>query len=202
MRKLRNPANASNSMRRILILSSLLLLVAPGSLLQARQLVGKGDVAVIPLSGEISGSLAAFVRRTAKEAEMAGASAIIFEMNTYGGRLDAAEEISNVLNKTTIPTYTFINSNAGSAGAILALATRYIYMAPVSAIGAAAPILPTGEDLPATAKDKAISYWCALIRSSASRNAHNPDIGEAFMNKEKEVKIGERVIHPKGTLLT
>src|SRR5437870_45252 len=75
-------------------------------------------------------------------------------------------------------------------------------MAPVSAIGAAAPVLPTGEDLPATERDKTISYWSALIRSSAVKNGHNPDVGEAFMNKDKEVKIGNRVIHPKGTVLT
>jgi hypothetical protein len=31
------------------------------------------------------------------------------------------------------------------------------------------------------------------------RNGHNPDIGEAFMTKEKEVKIGDRVVHPKGS---
>jgi membrane-bound serine protease (ClpP class) len=75
-------------------------------------------------------------------------------------------------------------------------------MAPVSAIGAAAPILSTGEDLPPTEKEKTISYWSALVRSTALRNEHNPDIGEAFMNKDKEVKIGDRVIHPKGSLLT
>ncbi len=75
-------------------------------------------------------------------------------------------------------------------------------MAPVSAIGAAAPILSTGEDLPPTAKEKTVSFWSALVRSNALRNGHNPDIGEAFMNKEKEVKIGDRVLHPKGTLLT
>jgi membrane-bound serine protease (ClpP class) len=108
----------------------------------------------------------------------------------------------NAFNQTKIPTYTFINTNAGSAGAIIADATQHIYMAPVSAIGAAAPVLPTGEDLPATEREKTISYWSALIRSTAIRNKHNPDIGEAFMNKDKEVKIGERVIHPKGTLLT
>src|SRR6202011_77294 len=39
-------------------------------------------------------------------------------------------------------------------------------------------------------------------RGSALKNGHNPDIGEAFMNKDKEVKIGDRVIHAKGTLLT
>jgi membrane-bound serine protease (ClpP class) len=75
-------------------------------------------------------------------------------------------------------------------------------MAPVSAIGAAAPILSTGEDLPSTAKEKTISYWSALIRGSAIKNGHNPDLAEAFMNKEKEVKIGDRVVHPKGAVLT
>jgi membrane-bound serine protease (ClpP class) len=168
----------------------------------ARDLIHKGDVVVVPLRGEVSPSLLMFLRRAEKAAENNGAAAIIFEMNTYGGRLDTAEEITSVLNHATIPTYTFINSNAGSAGSLIALATQHIYMAPVSAIGAAAPVLPTGEDLPATEREKTISYWSALIRSTAIRNKHNPDIGEAFMNKDKEVKIGNRVIHPKGTLLT
>src|SRR5205823_3678423 len=69
-------------------------------------------------------------------------------------------------------------------------------------IGAAAPILSTGEDLPATAKEKTISYWSALIRGSAIKNGHNPDVAEAFMNKDKEVEIGDRVVHPKGAILT
>jgi membrane-bound serine protease (ClpP class) len=169
---------------------------------QAREVIHKGDVVVVPLRGEISPSLLMFLRRAEKAAESSGASAIIFEMNTYGGRLDSAEEITSALNHATIPTYTFINSNAGSAGSLIALATQHIYMAPVSAIGAAAPVLPTGEDLPLTQREKTISYWSALIRSSAMKNGHNPDVGEAFMNKEKEVKVGDRVIHPKGTLLT
>ena len=189
-------------MRRILLVCAFIVMGGPLGDLWAREIVHKGDIVVVPLTGEISRSLATFIRRAEKEAEKNGASAIIFEMNTYGGRLDAAEEITNVLNRATLPTYTFINTNAGSAGSILALATRFIYMAPVSAIGAAAPVLSTGEDLPATERDKTISYWSALIRSSATRNGHNPDIGEAFMNKEKEVKIGERMVHAKGTLLT
>src|SRR5207245_745750 len=168
----------------------------------AREVIHKGDVVVVPLRGEISPSLLMFLRRAEKAAESSGATAIIFEMNTYGGRLDAAEEITAVLNHATIPTYTFINTNAGSAGSLIALATQHIYMAPVSAIGAAAPVLPTGEDLPLTEREKTISYWSALIRSSAAKNGHNPDVGEAFMNKDKEVKIGDRLIHPKGTLLT
>ncbi|MEP6937799.1 MAG: hypothetical protein ABI871_06995 [Chthoniobacterales bacterium] len=162
----------------------------------------KGDVVIVPLRGEVSPPLLLFLRRAVKAAENAGASAIVFEMNTYGGRLDTAEEITIALNHSTIPTYTFVNTNAGSAGALIALATRHIFMAPVSAIGAAAPVLGTGEDLPSTQRDKTISYWSALSRGSAMRNGHNPDIGEAFINKEKEVKIGDRVVHARGSLLS
>jgi len=186
---------------RLSILAMICCLAQAG-IAQALEVVHKGDVVVVPLHGEISPSLLMFLRRAEKVAESNGASAIIFEMNTYGGRLDAAEEITSALNHATVPTYTFINSNAGSAGSLIALATQHIYMAPVSAIGAAAPVLPTGEDLPLTEREKTISYWAALIRSSAIKNGHNPDVGEAFMNKDKEVKIGDRVIHPKGTVLT
>src|ERR1700738_5219827 len=184
---------------------SILGLIAMSAIVQnvcARDVIHRGDVVVVPLRGEISPSLLMFLRRAEKLAETNSASAIIFEMNTYGGRLDAAEEITSVLNHAKIPTYKVINTNAGSAGSLIALATQHIYMAPVSAIGSAAPVLPTGEDLPLTEREKTISYWSALIRGSAMKNGHNPDVGEAFMNKEKEVKIGDRVVHPKGTLLT
>src|SRR5437016_5768127 len=186
--------------RAIAIAAALFLVVPPS--IQGREAIHKGDVAVVPLRGDVAPSLLAFLRRAVKTAESNEASAIIFEMNTYGGRLDTAADIVNALNQTKIPTYTFINTNAGSAGAVIAIATQHIFMASVSAIGAAAPILPTGEDLPATAKEKTISYWSALIRSSAIKNGHNPDIAEAFMNREKEVKIGDRVVHPKGAVLT
>src|SRR5262249_13015943 len=198
---LRSVERLSKTMKKLLVL----ILIAALSTLEishAREVVHKGDVVVVPINGEISPSLLTFLRRALKDGKNRGGRRIFFEMNTSGGRLDSAEEITSALNHATIPTYTFINSNAGSAGALIALATQHIYMAPVSAIGAAAPVLPTGEDLPLTAREKTISYWSALIRGSALKNGHNPDIGEAFMNKEKEVKIGERVIHPKGALLS
>src|ERR1700747_3643552 len=168
----------------------------------ARETIHKGDVVVVPVHGEVAPSLLTFLRRAVKTAESNDASAIVFDMNTYGGRLDTATEIVNALNQIKIPTYTLINTNAGSAGALIAVASQHVYMAPVSAIGAAAPILSTGEDLPATAKEKTISYWSALVRGSALKNGHNPDLAEAFMNKDKEVKIGDRVVHSKGAILT
>jgi membrane-bound serine protease (ClpP class) len=185
--------------RPLLLVLTLAALAQPAG---AREIVRKGDTVVVALNGEVAPAMHLFLRRAIKAAENAGAGAIVIEMNTYGGRLDAAADICGALNRTTVPTYTFINTNAGSAGSLIALATRHIYMSPVSAIGAAAPILASGAELNATEKDKTLSYWSALVRSSATRNGHNPDIGEAFMDKEKEVKIGDRVVHAKGTLLT
>jgi membrane-bound serine protease (ClpP class) len=181
---------------------SITIFIATAITAHAGEAIHKGDLVVVPVHGEIAPSLLTFLRRAVKTSESNEATAIIFDMNTYGGRLDTASEIVSALNQIKIPTYTFIDTNAGSAGALIATATQHIYMAPVSAIGAAAPVLSSGEDLPATAKEKTISYWSALIRGSATKNGHNPDVAEAFMNKDKEVKIGARVVHPKGAVLT
>jgi membrane-bound serine protease (ClpP class) len=59
-----------------------------------------------------------------------------------------------------------------------------------------------GQDLPQTITEKIVSYFSGYFRSAAERNGHNPDIAEAFINKEKEVKIGDTVLHAKGSLLT
>lgn len=189
----------TNAMR---VLFSFFLLVSTLRLSDAREIIEKGDVVTVPLAGEIAPAGMLFLRRGLKAAETGGAAAVIIEMNTFGGRLDTAEQITAVLSRAKIPVYTFVNSNAGSAGSLIALATPHIYMAPVSAIGAAAPVLANGADLPSTERDKTVSYWSALIRSSAAKNGHNPDLGEAFISKDKEVKIGDRIVHAKGSLLT
>src|ERR1039458_5571396 len=103
---------------RLSVLATVFLLIASVTT-NARDIIHKGDIVVVPLSGEVSPSLLMFLRREVKAAESSGAGAIILEMNTYGGRLDSAEEMTSVLNHATIPTYTFINSNAGSAGALI-----------------------------------------------------------------------------------
>src|ERR1700677_2262212 len=161
-----------------------------------------GDVVVIPVKGEISPAEFFFLRRALKDAEEKNASAVILDMDTYGGRLDSAADMVEALSKVNVATYTYIDTNAGSAGALISLSTKKIYMAPVSAIGAAAPVTGEGEDLPTTMSDKVMSYFTAYYRSVATRNGYNPDIAEAFMNKEKEVKIGDQVIHTKGSVLS
>ena len=161
-----------------------------------------GPVFVLPVKGEINQAQFLFLRRGIKQAETGGAAAIILDLDTYGGRLDATADIQKALLRARVPTFAYVNPNAGSAGALIAIATKHIYMAPVSAIGAAAPVGGDGQDLPKTMREKSVSYFGSYARAVAERNGHNPDVAEAFMNSDKEVKIGDEVINPKGTLLT
>jgi membrane-bound serine protease (ClpP class) len=162
----------------------------------------KGAVVVVPLSGQVSDAQTALLRRTLKQAETDKAAAYVIEMDTPGGSLSAAVDILQLLLKARIPTYTWVNTNAGSAGALIALATDHIYMAPVSAIGAAAVVGGQGEEIPATMGAKVTSYYSGYFRSAAQAKGRNPELAEAFMDKEKEFKIGTEVISAKGSLLT
>lgn len=161
-----------------------------------------GELVVIPVKGEISAARFFFLRRALKEAQRDEAKAVLLDMDTYGGDLAACVKIQEALAQAKMRTLTYINPNAGSAGALIAISTREIYMAPISAIGAAAPVLPGGQEIAETLRDKSISFYSNYFASVAKANGHNPDIAEAFINKNKEVKIGGQVIHEKGSVLT
>lgn len=116
--------------------------------------------------------------------------------------MSSALDILDLLQKSTIPIFTYVNDDAGSAGALIALGSKNIYMAPVSAIGAAAPVMEGGQDVPETMNQKIVSYYSGYFRSAAEKNGYNPLIAQAFIDKDTEVKIGQTVINPKGKLLT
>lgn len=172
---------------------------------EVRKLEGalpEGAVVVIPLKGEVSKAQFFFLRRILKAGEAANASAFILDMDTPGGELGAGVDILQALLKVKAPTITYVNPNAGSAGALIALGTKQIWMAPVSAIGAAAPVMGTGQEIPETLNAKIVSYYSGYFRSAADSNDHNPELAEAFINKEKEVKVGGKTVNEKGELLT
>ncbi len=160
-----------------------------------------GPVFVVPLKTEVSEAQFFFLRRALKNAEMQHASAFVIDMETYGGDVKAAIDNMEALLRTTVPTYTFVNPRAISAGALIAVATQKIYMAPGSVIGAAAPVAGDGGDLSKTMKDKVVASLSAMARSAAQKNAHNAEVAEAFIDKKKEVKIGDIVINRSDSLL-
>ncbi len=185
-------------MRRVLYLLVLLLSGLTGfSAAPAR-----AEVVVVPLEGEIGKAQFIFLRRALKEAAREKASAVIIDLDTPGGRLDVAIEMIDALHAVTVPTITYVNPNAGSAGALISLGTGKIYMAPVSAIGASAVVMAGGQDLPETMQDKTTSYYSKYFRSAAERGGYDPDLAEAFINKDKEIKRGEKTLSEKGSVLT
>jgi membrane-bound serine protease (ClpP class) len=161
-----------------------------------------GEVVVIPIKGEISSARFYFLRRALKEAQKDQAKAVILDMDTYGGELAACVEMQKALSRVNFRTLTYINPNAGSAGALIAISTKEIYMAPISAIGAAAPVLPGGQEIAETLRDKQISFYSNYFASVAKANGHNPDIARAFIDRNVAVSIGGQTIHEKGSVLT
>lgn len=165
------------------------------------------DVAyVIPIRGMIEPALLYVIRRGVQEAEDIDAKAIIFVMDTPGGTLQAASDIIRTIQKIKVPTYTFVEKDAFSAGAIIAMATKHIYMAPGTVIGDAMPIMMTPwggvQEMPEDIKEKSVSAVAALIRAAAEEGGHNKELAEKMVRRELEFKIGNEVISPAGQLLT
>ena len=77
-----------------------------------------------------------------EEANALGADVVILQLNTYGGEVSAADSIRTKLLNSRIPVYVFIDDNAASAGALIAIACDSIYMKPGGKIGAATQNLP------------------------------------------------------------
>jgi membrane-bound serine protease (ClpP class) len=162
---------------------------------------------IIPIREGIQPPLVYLVRRGVKEAMEANAEAIIFDMETDGGRIDVTEEIIKIIGQFKGRTYTYVNDRAFSAGAFISVATHKIYMAPQSVIGAAAPIMlsPGGggvQDLPDTMEVKMTSAVRALVRAQAEKNGHNIEVIEAMIDKTKEFVIDGEVLNKEGNILT
>ena len=163
-------------------------------------------VYVIPVRGQIEGALLYVLRRGIAEAERQDAAAIVLVMDTPGGTLDAAGDIVRSIQNAKPPVYTFVEKNAFSAGAIIALATKGIYMAPGSVIGDALPIMmtPIGgvQEMSEGLEEKAVSAVAALVRAAAQHAGHDPELAEKMVRRELEYKIGDDVVSPAGRLLT
>lgn len=202
--------SGTGKFRNIFIKSALLLSIAAVSLFPARVSAASTNrsalVHIIPIREMIEPALVYVLERQVGEAEEAGADAIIFAMDTPGGAVGAAEEIISLIADVDAPTYTYVESSAISAGALIALATDQIYMAPGSKIGDAMPYQgsPMGgaAETPERINKKMESYVAGIARSTAQRNGHNPQVAEAMVVPGYELKIGDETISPEGQLLT
>ena len=149
------------------------------SVLKGQQEV-PGSVYRVPVHGVIELGLAPFLERSLQEAQQAGAAAVILELETPGGRVDAAERIANAIEDSEIPVFAFINRHAYSAGALIALATDGIYMRPGSVMGAATPVVGSGEKAP----EKIVSAMRSQMRALAEARGLDPAVAEAMVDED------------------
>ena len=136
------------------------------------------------IEGDIDLGLAPYISRVVSDAEKDDAEAIIFKINTFGGRVDAATQIKDAIIGTNLLTVAFINNRAISAGALIALSCKKIIMVPGSSIGAATVVGQTGEKV----GEKYQSYMRSEMRSTAERNGRRVDIAEGM--------VDERIVIP------
>jgi membrane-bound serine protease (ClpP class) len=162
----------------------------------------KALVYVIPVREEINKPTLYILRRGLKEAIEQKADAVVLDMNTPGGALDVTFEIMEALDKFPGQTITFVNKEAMSAGAFISAATSEIYFAPNAVIGAAAPVLSTGGDVDKTMKLKIVSYLRARMRASSEGKGYRGQVISAMIDADYELKIGEKILKPKGELLS
>ena len=152
-------------------------------------------VYVVPLEHTVENGLYAFIDRALSEAEEQNAGLVVFEIDTPGGLVDAAGKIAKRMSDTSVDTAAFVNNEALSAGAYIALNTDKIYMVPNATIGSAAVIDSIGN----AADKKAQSYWSAAMRTSAEQNGRNPLYAEAMVDESIDLpEYGAE----KGKLLT
>ena len=137
-------------------------------------------VYVIDIRNEIGSGLSTYISDSIQIAEEAGADAIVFDVDTPGGRVDSAVNIIRAIQDTQIPTIAFVNRQAISAGAMISIACNQIVMASGGTIGDSAPVTIQGDEV----GEKAVSYIQGTIRATAERENRNPDIAEAMVDKE------------------
>ncbi|SDK37967.1 NfeD family protein [Natronincola ferrireducens] len=146
------------------------------------QTFGAGDinnVYIVPIEGEIGPAVYQYVRDNIHMAETdPNAVAIIFEIDTYGGRIDSAEKISKLIMASRLPTIAFVNTKAESAGVLLTISADAIAMAPGGTIGSAEPIPNT---------EKTLSMWTSLLRAAAEEKGRDPELVASTADKAIEI---------------
>lgn len=157
---------------RLIIFSVLLLFLTGQPLLIT--FAASSPVVVVTIKGEIDGGQAALIQRAFNEADRLKAQAVLVEIDTFGGLVDAAVQIRDRISDAPVKTICFIKNRAWSAGALIAIAHQQIAIVPGGSIGAAEPI-PTTEKTVAAVK--------AEFAATANKTGRNPRVAEAMVDK-------------------
>ena len=137
-------------------------------------------VYVVPIQNTIDLGIPAFVKRAIDTAEKDDAKLIIFDIETFGGRVDAATQVKDAISGTDIQTIAFINRRAISAGSLIALSCDKIYMTSGATIGATSVVDMSGEKQ----AEKSQSYMREEMAATAEQSGKNTAIARGMVDEE------------------
>ena len=149
----------------------------------------------VPIQGTIDMGLPHYLQRVISQAESEGAAAIIFDIDTFGGRVDAATQMKDIILDSKVTTVAFINKRAISAGALISLSCDSIFMTPGASIGAATAVDLQGKK----ASEKVISYMREEMASTAEANHRLRAIATAMVDEELSIPF---IVNSWGDTLT
>lgn len=155
---------------------------------------GTTKVYVFPIREEIMPAAARLTDKCLREATQIGADLVIIDMNTYGGLLDAADSIRTRILNYDKPVYVFINNQAASAGALIAIAADSIYMREGASMGAATVVDQSGDVVP----DKYQSFMRGMMRSTAEAHGKVGEVvgRDTVWRWHRDPKIAEAMVDP------
>ena len=145
--------------------------------------LAQSRVYIININGPIDNEMAKTVERGVDRALEQKAEGLIFHIDTYGGLLEAANDIRKDILEVPIPTAAFIDKDAASGGAMIALACDSVYMSSGASMGAATVVDGSGKK----ASEKMQSYMRSLMRSTAEARGRNPRLAEAMVEENLSV---------------
>ena len=134
----------------------------------------------IPIEGTIDLGLPPFINRMLQEAKSMDADVVVFDINTFGGRVDAATQIKDAILGVDIKTVAFVNRRAISAGALITLSCEQVYMAGGGLIGAATAVDMSGKK----GSEKVISFMREEMASTAEKRGRSKDIARGMVDEE------------------
>ncbi|HEX6236167.1 MAG TPA: hypothetical protein VFZ68_03185 [Acidimicrobiales bacterium] len=170
---------------RWLVLGLLLPLALVGGRPAPGAAQDEGPVYIVDISGTIDLGLAPYLERVLGDAEDAGASAVLVEIDTPGGRLDAVLQMRDALLDSAVRTVALVDSTAFSAGALVAISCAEIHMTPGAVMGAATPVEGgTGE----VADEKTVSAVRSTFAATAEERGRDPQVAAAMVDPDVEVE--------------
>ncbi|MBM4170669.1 MAG: nodulation protein NfeD [Ignavibacteria bacterium] len=142
-------------------------------------LVAQEKIYFAKIEGDIDLGLAPYIRRVVEEAEKNFAQAILFKINTFGGRVDAATQIKDAILNSKVRTIAFVDKRAISAGALITLSCEKIVMVPGASIGASTVVDQAGQKQ----SEKYQSYMRSEMRATAEKNKRRTDIAQGMVDE-------------------